>query len=318
MNKITINFPLVSTLNEGPLRIRQQFISTELQLVAGDQTHTTDPIEIGTFFQNKVFAQLSIHYSYDPTLNYVTIAGPQDSNARQIAIHTSLDQNQKTINKHVLNQTEAFVLTPNFWKNHIDNSSVLNEVFRLSLRNVLDTLVNTLIENGIDGVIQTGPAPIVTSSNYADYKSMFKPSKVSTQSPTLEDIMEVQEAVQSTYYGTITWNLNYSFANIIGSTHDPKPSGYSSWIALWADKCNNGYNTTHCSSFNYSDGSNSFVCNTSDFVGGHVIPGTVASAVAKGGTAYIFPICKRHNGNDNIYMSMRYNPVGVVLHNYNQ
>ncbi len=318
METIKFNLPIFNHLNLAPLKISEHTVPVEFELTAGKHVFNSEPIEIGTFFHYKVFGNISIPYNYDTDMKYITIAGSDDCGDKQIIIHTSLEKHPKMNNSHQLNNHSSKQVVPNVWKNFIDTSPVFKQAIKTSIRHAIDTIVQRLLEAGLQGVIQTNPAPIITPNNYQDYKAMFMPKKIDVSQPTLNDLLEVQTIVFSTYYGTITWNLNYSFANIIGSTYDPKPVGYASWIGLWADKCNGGNNTDHCSSFNYSDGKTPFGCNTTDFVGGHVIPGMVAGSVAKGGTAYIFPICKAHNNNNSIYMSMRYNPTGIVLHNYNQ
>ncbi len=318
MKTVTFKLPIFNPFHQGPMRIGQHTTTIEMELTAGEHLFVSTPIEVGSFFHYTIFGHISIPYSYDPDTQYVTISGPEDISNKQLTIHTSLDQHPEITNSGSLNSTGNTLVTRNMWTDYIENTPAVKQLNQTVIRQAIDALVKELLDAGVQGVIQTGPAPIVNPHNYLDYKAMFAPNKAEVEQPSLNDIIEVQQSVQSTYYGTITWNLNYAFANIIGSTNDPKPSGYSSWIELWAITCNGGHDTTRCSSYNYSDGAPPFNCNTSDFVGGHVIPGTVAKKVAKGGTAYIFPICKRHNGNDNIYMSSRYNPVGVVLHNYNQ
>jgi hypothetical protein len=303
-------------LSHGPLQLVHTAIPVHIALKAGENHFLSTPTEIGTFHTFKVFGQLSIPYRYDPEDNIITICGPDDNSDKQMALITSLDQHPAMVSSHVCAPSTP-PSTTNMWADFVHNTPALQAAKQAAIRHIMDDFVAKLLENGITGVIQTGPAPVVTPQNYADYKAMFAPKKPDVEHPTLDDIADVQTIVCSTYYGTTTWNLNTAFANVIGSTHDPKPSGYSSWINLWATTCNNGYYTTHCSSYNYEDGHTPFSCNTDDFVGGHVILGKTAKSVATGGTVYIFPICKRHNGNDNIYMSMRYNPKGVVLTNYN-
>lgn len=318
MTTVQFDLPVFNPFSQGPLTIKEYTVPVALTLTAGENSFSSPAIEIGSFFNYKVFANLSIPYSYDPSTQYITIPGPDDISSKQIAIQTSLDEHPEIFSHHILNNF-AFRSEPtNVWKDYTNNTPMVAQVIQTAIRQTINALVQQLLEAGIQGVIQTAPPPIVTPSNYQDFKAMFKPEKADVAEPTLDDIVEVQSTVNSTYGGTITWTLNYSFANVIGSTYDPRPSGYNSWIQLWCIQCNDGYYPMYCSSYNYSDGTTPFDCNTTDFVGGHVIPGTTAYKPADGSTVYIFPICKRHNGNDNIYMSMRYNPKGVVLNNYNQ
>ena len=317
MNKIKLSLPISNTYAQGPLQIRQQEMPLEMSLTEGNHILNSDSIEIGNYFHYKIFAYISIPYNYDPDLQYVTLAGPDDKSERQIRINTSLEMNPETTNIHRLNSNGFAVISTNLWSGFTEKSSDFRQINKIAIRQSIETLVQQLLDAGVQGVIQTGTPPIVTPHNYNDYKDMFLPRKDTVQQPTLADILQVQAVVNSTYYGTITWSSMYSFSNIKYSTDDPKPSGYSSWITLWNDKCHGGSYPTRCTSYNYSDGKSGFICGT-DFVGGHVIPGTTAKSVTKGGTAYIFPICKAHNNNDNIFMSCRYNPTGVVLKNYNQ
>jgi hypothetical protein len=312
----TFDLHVFNTFDSAPLRLTKQSIPVELKLTEGEHTFTSSPIEIGTFFHFKVFGHISITYSYDPHMEYITISGKKDINEKQLAIHVSLEEHPEFTTKQQLNSINSEVSTPNMLTNFIRDTSMVKQYFQTAIYQAIDSLVKHLLDTDIQGVIQTGSAPIVSIHNYQDYAAMFAPKKAIVKLPSLKDIIEIQKTVESTYGGTITWTLNYSFANVIGSTSDPKPPGYNSWIQLWADACNGGHDTTHCSSYNYADGQSGFTCNTDNFVGGHVIPGQSAKKMPKGSTVYIFPICKRHNGKDNIYMSSRYNPEGVVLHNY--
>jgi hypothetical protein len=317
MTNITFKLPIFGSLSLGALSLNEQYVSVDMELTQGEHTYKSEPIEVGQLYHYKVFAHLSIPYSYDPETQFVTIAGKDDNSERQLSIHTSLEQNPSATDTRFLNTQGAVSGAPNLLTSFIESNPEVNQTIQKSVKYAIDALVQQLLDTGVQGVIQTGQAPVVTPENYLDYKAMFAPNKPDVSQPTLSDILEVQSIVFSTYGGTVTWVLNKSFANVIGSTHDPKPYGYSSWIALWADKCNGGYYPTLCTSYNYSDGHSGFSC-SSDFVGGHVIPGTTASYMPDGSTVYIFPICKPHNNNNNIYMSRRENPKGVVLNNYNQ
>lgn len=317
MKNINILLPFFNNFKIGILEIEQNIVQIKLELKDGKQKFISKPIKIGTFANYKVFAFITIPYIYDKEFQYITLPGEDNHTRNQITIHTNLENNHKISNFHTFNDYDNLDYEQNLWKDFTENTPEFKNEIKNILHKTIAIFVQKLLEQGINGVIQTGQAPIINRENFQDFKNMLKPEIKEIVEPSLDDIFELQSIIASTYYGTITWNLNYSFANIIGSTNDPKPSGFSSWILLLAYKCNNGHYPSNCSSYNYANGHTPFGCNTSDFVGGHVIPGQVASVVAKGGTAYIFPICKAHNGNDNIYMSMRYNPIGVVLHNYN-
>jgi hypothetical protein len=67
-----------------------------------------------------------------------------------------------------------------------------------------------------------------------------------------------------------------------------------------------------CTSYQFQG----FHCGTS-YVGGHIVPGTVARTVPKGSNAvYIMPICHAHNNNDNVYMEALQYQDGIWLKDY--
>lgn len=95
----------------------------------------------------------------------------------------------------------------------------------------------------------------------------------------------------SVYADTFTYTIYDTFANIIGSTYDPK-HGVSSWIQLLRDK---GIDCSRCITDGYFyDSRDSFGntvfrecnCNTT-IIGGHVIRGTLAQGVAQGSYIYV-------------------------------
>ncbi|OJY61869.1 MAG: hypothetical protein BGP09_32490 [Rhizobium sp. 60-20] len=125
------------------------------------------------------------------------------------------------------------------------------------------------------------------------------------------ELAEIQELVRSTYVGTVLWADKDDFANVKGSTHDPKIDGLS-WIGLWSKKCNNNNAPQYCTSHNWFSNDHDRPCN-GDLIGGHVITGQASSREPEGATVYIYPICTRHNANNNSYMHVLYNNRGVQL-----
>lgn len=102
------------------------------------------------------------------------------------------------------------------------------------------------------------------------------------------------------------------FANMIGSSKDPRPAGFEYWIDILR---NNGIDARSCCATNaiydpntnqritadvwyYDNGQTTkapFACNTR-MDGGHVLIGSKNSAsVAPGSTVRLLPICHRHN-----------------------
>ena len=132
----------------------------------------------------------------------------------------------------------------------------------------------------------------------------------STTAPKVGDMIEIDD-IRSQFGGTITFATTDVFANVIGSSTDPKVDGLA-WINLWKRT----YPTatiTQCSSYDFPTG---FGC-TTNFVGGHVILGQTAQVVAAGSNdVYIIPICQKHNKNNNVYMRPIKENRAVWLKNY--
>ncbi|XDG01698.1 hypothetical protein ABKA04_001313 [Annulohypoxylon sp. FPYF3050] len=117
----------------------------------------------------------------------------------------------------------------------------------------------------------------------------------------------------SIFGGTEQWPLNYDFANVIGSTQDPRPPPSTSWINLWRETF--GRDGPNCASLAFPAG---VACSTGS-VGGHVIVGQTAMRVDAGSNdVRIIPICRGHNGRDNSYMKTTQERSTVVLKNYMQ
>lgn len=143
--------------------------------------------------------------------------------------------------------------------------------------------------------------------------------------------------LRSVYDDIEVFSANTCFANIIGSTGDPHPRGYLSWVRLWADAANDGVRPVNCCTDNafYSDSSEELyyfgrVTNPECggiLVGGHVIMGaTEAERVARGSNIYLLPICSKHNiayvdgcrWGAGFFMKLANDTVAVRLKNYLQ
>ncbi len=131
--------------------------------------------------------------------------------------------------------------------------------------------------------------------------------------------------LESTYEGNIEFASGTIFANVIGTSSDPKPGDIkTSWIAFW--KCI--YIATHhsilpswcCTDGNqYNDDyygnavmhSNNEFCE--DLDGGHIVLGKKARQPAQGEIVYIVPICASHNHMANcFYMKTGYHKTFAV------
>lgn len=313
MTKIKVKLPLTPSYKKDSVAITKTEILATLDLTEGLHSFKSKPMPVGTFAGLEVFATLSFTYSFDKKENKFTINGNEDITEDQLQIVTSLGDSDGLSYFHRPNDIGQNLKSQNMWSAHLKQSPLLSEAISKTAQECNTILVKTIMDSGVQSVLQKGAAPIVTTENVNDFKRMFGETvKKMSNDTLLSEVERMQIKVNSTYVGTVTWSLNYQFANVIGSTMDPLPSGVTSWLSLWRDKCNGGANTTKCSSYNYFSKDTTWTC-SSVFVGGHVIPGTVAKNMAKGSTVYIFPICNVHNGSDPNSMKSLYNPDGVQL-----
>lgn len=91
--------------------------------------------------------------------------------------------------------------------------------------------------------------------------------------------------VKSTPIAVETWNPPQQFDNVIGSTGDPLPNGFTSWIQVYRTYCNN--NPGNLSATNNTCAQNA--------IGGHVVKHGSPVAPAVGAAVYIVPICTAEN-----------------------
>jgi hypothetical protein len=310
---VTVELPLTPAYEGNGITLTSQSVTATLDLSGGTRTFDSVEKTVGTYQGAEVRAKLTFTYHYDKEEDKVTIRGNDDITADQLRITTSLGGEPNLASHHTPNDAGLNLASNHLWVAKVKQAPGLGEAMAATARSCNDILVKALMDAGVSSVLKRGTAPVVTLENLNDFKQMFgeevTPLDLST-APA--EVARIQFIVYSTYVGTVTWAANTTFANVIGSTDDPKPVGVTSWLELWANKCNNGKDTDKCSSYNFFSKDTTWTC-TNDSVGGHVIPGTTAKSMSKGSTVYIYPICKRHNGSDPNYMKSLYNPEGVQL-----
>jgi len=100
---------------------------------------------------------------------------------------------------------------------------------------------------------------------------------------------------------------------VIGSTDDPKVGSYG-WRQLWEQYFGSATGTI-CTSDGFPG---TFPCSAPPLVGGHLVLGSVPTAVRPGGSCYIMPICKAHNNKSKAgqYMQCVKHTQAVVLQNF--
>lgn len=194
--------------------------------------------------------------------------------------------------KNILTFASTDLVTENtrpLWK----VSTPLNEDIKSNLKTSLHTIQETLKQAALSKGIAVGmltPVPQIGVELFKEHTGL-----------TLESV----------WGGTVQFPMGTNFANVIGSTYDPRVPGYSSWINLWITQFGD---PNGCTSRGFPE---NLTCD-GPMVGGHCILGTIAQSVPSGSNdVFIVPICARHNRKDDIYMQIKYNGGNAIrLHNY--
>lgn len=281
----------------------------------GDHTFTSSKFKLGTIHSlggRSLIGQLSFHYSYDSKNQVITISGTDFPSADGMTLITMPEGSEHACFEHAapagFDADEVYQNST--WNYHSQLMPGAAQVINSIARAASDALINALkLINGLTVQVRT-PVPQLPMNDYLSLCVVYRNGEfleVYDHNRDYETVDEVKP-IDSVWGGTVTMSSGENFANVIGSSPDPKIGGLT-WIKLWS----NQFGTpTVCTSLNYKG----FPCG-STLVGGHVITGQTAKVVAKGSNSvYIYPICKTHNNNDKVYMAALTNLNGVWLKNY--
>ena len=295
--------------------IRKNDYNLSFELQDGKHAVSTPLLEIGQlmYFKNStLLAQLSFTYEFDEANRLLTINGTNYSSAESMCLTTfPKGTNEFWYQRPLVSSvgSESILFNPN-WNYDTPMTPRLNTLFVDIVKAANDKLIQAV--KGIEGLIIQikTPPPRLSPEEHAElllvYKSgqfagLYDPNKDYGPDFTIKPI-------ESVWGGTVQFNYGENFANVIGSTYDPRIGG-NSWIRLWE----NQFGAANiCTSYQYQG----FNCNNY-LVGGHVIVGQHAAVVPAGSNSvYIMPICNAHNNNDNVYMAALQYLNGVWLNNY--
>lgn len=120
--KVVFDLSIFNSINHGPLRQGKYDANIELELTSGKHLFTSVPVVIGSFFHFKVYAHISIPYSYDLSTGFITICGPDATGDEQLAIHTCLEQHNKMTNQYNSKRSDTTEASPNMWTDFIESN----------------------------------------------------------------------------------------------------------------------------------------------------------------------------------------------------
>lgn len=287
-----------------------------LRLEHGSHTAISDPHDFGTLHgapgSGRIVAQFAFGYDYDAEAGVITVSGsdfPTDDGPRIVT--TLTDTTEQCVERTDPGREAEQNLANLHWNYRTPLSPRVGDLLLATAKAANEALIEALDRTPNLVVRIRRPLPPLSDQDYRNLSLVYRDGELQGAFDPSQTYGEGYEVVplQSVFGGEVHFNYGEAFANVIGSTSDPKIAGLS-WIALWAGQF--GLYPTICTSSHFGG----FPCGSS-LVGGHIITGTKAFKVPKGSNSvYIMPICIQHNNNDNVYMAALQYQYGIWLKNY--
>ncbi len=290
LTTLTLKVKLTESYQNNDFEIHESFLEIVIPLYENQLQVSTDPVVIGLSKSNEYFeANLVIKYRYEPELNLITFYGNDLVSPDSIRLIL-----------RPVNGGEAIAIN-----SYEPQSSDLLEELRMRLRSVNDQIIKHAEDCNLNVIVRT-PMPELASELHEDLKIVHYKGRMLELFNSEKEYDSDHEVLhyRSTHYGTGKLAPGQKFANVLGSTADPRINSIS-WLMLWRNEFGPVEN---CTSHNY-DG---FNC-TTRLVGGHCILGSTSKAVEHGSNyVFIAPICIQHNNNNNVHMMPLMNDGRVI------
>lgn len=314
---LTIEVPFSFSLGYGNTYVDLNPAEHTLSFALSEGTHVAQSalVALGNVHRaggRRLLGQFSFEYTYAPDTHTVTVCGTEFDSSRSLCLSTMPEGTDEICRQRLASggfRDDDLERNP-LWNYTTSLTPGLRDVFDDTLRAVNDRLILALERAGLNVQVRMHP-PRLPAESQSQFMVVYRHGEfrglhqVGMALGTDDELY----TIESVFGGEVTLSYNEAFANVIGSTNDPKIAGLS-WIQLWA----NQYNVypVICTSYH----SHGFGCGNS-LVGGHVIGGTVAKKIAKGSNSvWIFPICIQHNNDDNVSMEALRYLKGIWLKNY--
>jgi len=319
----TIPVGLFSEFRVDALVLPEAIHELKLDFEDGDHVYNSPDLEFGVLKAVNnlpLMGRLTFRYTYDAADRVITLCGTDYPSLDGMALVTMpKDMEDHAHVERCVRFAEPREAADSLWNPHSELMSGAAEELKRIVRTANQTLIASLkAEAGLTIRVRTLP-PRTSVSEYLKLRRIFKdgvPIAASNDAFVLPKLNAGDDDVEKNRYGSVwggevTFSQNENFANVIGSTNDPKIAG-KSWYGLWVDYY--GTPLPNCSSWQY----NGFSCTPGPYLyGGHVVKGKVAKSMPKGSNSvYIMPICPAHNNDDSVYMAAVTNRKGVWLKDY--
>ena len=283
----------------------------------GEHVFTSPDFNLGTINTlggHILVGRFSFRYSYDSTDGVITVCGTDYPSAHGMTLITMPEGTDQACLEHAAQSgfmaDEAYGKA--MWNYNTQLMPGAAQVFKGIARDANDTLIRALVAHPHLVVQVRETLSRLPLKDYLDlcvvyrdgtFLAIYDPNRQYTSSDQVRPF-------ESVFGGIVTMNKDTKFANVIGSTNDPKINKLA-WIRLW--ELYMGFYPGACTSLYYKG----FDCGD-DLKGGHVIFGKTAERVAKGTSqkVFIMPICGKHNSTDSVYMAALTYTQGIWLDNY--
>lgn len=288
-----------------------------ISLADGDHTFQSEDFVIGrlpAFGSRPLMAHITFQYRYAEAAHVVTVNGTDFASAGSISLVTFPAGTTEYCRQPAVAgagfPADEVAGNPH-WNYRTPLMPGLPDVLRAMAREANESLINALQQ--VDGLIvqvRKNP-PELPADEYQNLLAVYRNGMFHGFYGQIDDYGpgDVVQTIESTFGGTVHFNAGENFANVIGSSHDPKIAG-KTWVNLWADQF--GVYPSICTSFKYQG----FGCGSTIY-GGHIVLGKTAKVMPYGSNAvYIMPICVQHNNDDTVYMAALQYTAGIWLNNY--
>lgn len=314
MSKIEISVSLPA-YQSAFVTLPQQTHTVAFDLHRGTHIAQSEFINIGTIhgYEGKaLLGQFSFEYTYEPDRDLITVCGTDFDSSGSMCLTTVPAETQEYCRQR--SAGGGFVaddlMSNRHWNYVTALTPGLKDLFQAVVRNLNDVLIKALLDYPRLSVRIREQPPELSVEEQQPFLLVYRHGQFQGLHSADREYGVGYEVftIQSVFGGTQTLALNTAFANVIGSTHDPKVDG-ETWIALWRRYFGP---VSACTSYQF-DG----FCCSSRLLGGHVILGKVASGVDEGSDdVYIAPICQPHNNSNKVYMEALTNQRFIWLKNY--
>lgn len=319
---VSVSFPVGSTVDYTVpiLELTGAIHQIQATFEDGDHVFTSPDFKLGTVRvagSRALIGRLTFRYSYDSGSKIITVCGTNYPSADGMTIMTMPEgMNDEACFEHAANTgfLADEVYRGGKWNYYSPLMPGAPKRIKDIVRGANDALIAALGEVPDLTVRVREILPELPVEDYLALCFVTRDGRVLEKyDPTkLYRLDDELNTPHSTFNGKEQWPINFDFANVIGSTLDPRPPS-KSWLELW--RATMGRDGPNCASLGFPP---NVLCKGGS-VGGHVISGQTAQKVATGSNdVRIIPICRGHNGRNSTYMKTMVERWVVVLNNYMQ